>query len=334
MAHYPLHPARQLEAWLLYGQQPSNRTIHHRSHRQNPTWRCGKHSRHEEDDSFTNPTTTPHNYYIELLKTQYRSLPTIGNIFSKFAYRGTLKHARTNREQRPLNIDNWLKVQTLNIVKFPVSKYESIYRSRRLGNSPYHIYSAIFTFEFVKNLSEQLEENNSKEKFSIGIIAPYRIQANLIEKLFATVKISDKINIQTGTIHTFQGDECDILIIVLNTPPNISSSHKIFLNRRNIINVAISRARDYMFLLMPDDKTKRIEELILIKKVKKYFANEGYGEFDTQDIEKLIFGEANYIEKNSFATGHQTVNIYSQPERKYEIRSEDNAIDIQIHEKN
>lgn len=287
----------------------------------------------DKDDSFTNPITTPHNYYIELLKTQYRSLPTIGNIFSKFAYKGTLKHARTNREQRQLNIDNWLKVQTLNIVKFPVSKYESIYRSRRLGNSPYHIYSALFTFEFVKNLSKQLEENNSKEKFSIGVIAPYRIQANLIEKLFATEKKSDKINIQTGTIHTFQGDECDILIIVLNTPPNISSSHKIFLNRRNIINVAISRARDYMFLIMPDDKTKRIEELVLIKKVKKYFANEGYGEFSTQDIEELIFGEANYIEKNSFATGHQNVNIYSQPERKYEIRSEDNAVDIQIHEK-
>lgn len=276
-------------------------------------------------NSFDEPKTIPHDYPVETLKTQYRSIPAIGNIFSNFAYKGILKHARTDSEQRSLNIDNWLEVQTLNIIKFPVSKYESIYRSRRLGGtSSYQIYSALFTFEFVRELSRRIDK-----KISIGVIAPYRAQADLIEKLFA----SAKLNIPTGTVHTFQGDECDILIAVFNAPPNISSSPEMFLNRLNIINVAISRARDYLFIVMPDDSTDKIENLRLIKRVENLFAKEGYGEFTAHDIENLIFGNSNYLEENSFTTGHQSVNVYGKLERKYEIRSEDNAVDVQLYEK-
>ena len=39
----------------------------------------------------------------------------------------------------------------------------------------------------------------------------------------------------------------------------------------------------------------------------------------------------NYIENNVFSTGHQSVNVYGLPEKRYEVRTEDNAVDIQIH---
>ena len=48
-------------------------------------------------------------------------------------------------------------------------------------------------------------------------------------------------------------------------------------------------------------------------------------------IEKLMFGKFDYLEENTFTTSHQSVNVYELPEQIYEIRSEDNAIDIQIH---
>lgn len=279
-----------------------------------------------ELNDFAAPKTRPYDYTVKKLTTQYRSLPAIGKIFSRFAYGGILEHARADSEQSPLNIDDWLDVQTLNIIKFLVEEYESIYRSRYLGGkSSYQIYSALFTFEFVRALRERIDK-----KISIGIISPYRAQADLIEKLFAPTKC----DVQIGTIHTFQGDECDILIAVFNTPPTISGSPEMFLNRLNIINVAISRARDYLFIVMPDDNTDKIENLRLVKKVENLFANEGYGEFSAQDIEELIFDKRNYLEENSFATGHQNVNVYARPERIYEIRTEDNAVDIQLHEKN
>ena len=34
---------------------------------------------------------------------------------------------------------------------------------------------------------------------------------------------------------------------------------------------------------------------------------------------------------NTFSTGHQSVNVYGLPEKYYEVRTEDNAVDIQIH---
>ena len=44
-----------------------------------------------------------------------------------------------------------------------------------------------------------------------------------------------------------------------------------------------------------------------------------------------MFGDSHYLENNSFSTSHQSVNVYGLPERRYEVRAEDNAVDIQIH---
>lgn len=44
-----------------------------------------------------------------------------------------------------------------------------------------------------------------------------------------------------------------------------------------------------------------------------------------------MFSDAHYLENNAFSTSHQSVNVYGLPERRYEIRTEDDAVDIQIH---
>ena len=192
------------------------------------------------------------------LETQYRSVPAIGEVFSRFTYNGILKHHRPDAAQRPLRLDG-LDLKPLNLIKFPVSKYESIYRAKRLKTgTPYQTYSALFTFEFVRWLAGQIQKNHSGEPpFRIGIIAPYRAQANLLSKLNdSRVATPGGVEIQVGTIHGFQGDECDIIIAVFNPPPTISASPQMFLNKQNILNVAISRARDYLFIVMPDGQTE------------------------------------------------------------------------------
>lgn len=114
----------------------------------------------------------------------------------------------------------------------------------------------------------------------------------------------------------------------------MSYSTKGFLNKKNIINVSISRARDYLFILMPDDDTEKVENLRLIKQMEHYIKETGqYTEYSSRTIEQLMFGKPDYLENNSFSTAHQNVNVYGVPEQIYEIRSEDSAIDIQIHKK-
>lgn len=284
-------------------------------------------------DSFVNPQTIPYSYKIEYLTTQYRSVPDIGDIFSKFAYGGILKHFRTSDSQKLLNVGDDLGIETLNVIKFPVSKYESIYKCKRLQHSSsYQVYAALFTFEYVCYLSRAISENNPGGLFRIGVIAPYRAQSDLINKLISSEKLPKEVDVQVGTIHGFQGDECDIIFSVFNSPPSISNSNEMFLNKMNIINVSISRARDYLFIVMPDDKTENVDNLRLVKKVENLIhETDVWNEFLTHDLEDLMFDDENYIENNSFTTGHQSVNVYGIPEKRYEVRTEDSAVDIQIH---
>lgn len=281
-------------------------------------------------DSFTQPETIPHRYKVELLTTQYRSIPEIGEIFSRFAYGGILKHYRTSESRRALDIEG---ISPLNIIKYPVSKYESIYRAKKLQHSSsYQVYSALFTYEYICCLAKAIAAAHPDSLFRIGVISPYRAQADLIDKLLASEKLPNEVEVQTGTIHGFQGDECDIIFAVFNTPPSITDSAEMFLNKRNIINVSISRARDYLFIIMPDDNTENIDNLRLVKRVEQLVkASPAWSESLTPDLETLMFGQANYLESNAFSTSHQSVNVYVSPEKCYEVRTEDNAVDIQIH---
>ena len=56
-----------------------------------------------------------------------------------------------------------------------------------------------------------------------------------------------------------------------------------------------------------------------------------WAEFHTNDLEEVMFGESSYLENNAFSTTHQSVNVYGLPEKRYEIRTEEAAVDVQIH---
>ena len=285
-----------------------------------------------ELNDFANPTTKPHQYDVTLLTTQYRSVPNLGELFSRFTYNGILQHFRSSSSRRKINLPDNLLLSELTIIKFPVSRYESIYRAKRLQNSSYQVYSALFTFEYVCFLARMLAKHNPNELYSIGIIAPYKAEADLIDKLFSSEKLPDYVSVHVGTIHGFQGDECDIVFAVFNPPPTITSSSEMFLNKRNIINVSISRARDYFFVVMPDDDTVDVDKLLLIKKVERLIKqSSSWSEIHSPALERMMFNDSRWLENNSFSTGHQNVNVYGLPEKRYEIRTEDTAVDIQIH---
>jgi hypothetical protein len=245
-----------------------------------------------------------------------------------------LAHHRGAASQRKVRM-NGVDVKPLNLIKFPVSKYESIYRPKCLASkSPYQTYSALFAFEFVCYLAEQIAGNPAGEPlFKIGIIAPYRAQANIIDKLVDSWEGKPQaVSVQVGTIHGFQGDECDAIIAVFNPPPSISASPQMFLNKQNILNVAISRARDYLFIIMPDEQTERIENLRKVSRIERLVKERtgSFSESASSTIEEVILGSGTYLEENTFSTGHQMVNVYKHAERHYEVRSDESAVDVQI----
>lgn len=73
-------------------------------------------------------------------------------------------------------------------------------------------------------------------KGSIGIITPYRLQANEINKALEKDIAS--------TVHKYQGRECDI--IIMSTVDNIPTA---FSDDANLLNVAISRAKTHLCIV-------------------------------------------------------------------------------------
>lgn len=73
-------------------------------------------------------------------------------------------------------------------------------------------------------------------KNQIGIIAPYKNQKELLQK--------EVDGIEINTIHSFQGQEMDAIIIT-----TVDNEKKNFSDADELINVAVSRARKYLFIV-------------------------------------------------------------------------------------
>ena len=54
--------------------------------------------------------------------------------------------------------------------------------------------------------------------------------------------------------------------------------------------------------------------------------------YTCDELEKVIFGKTFTIENNTFLTGHQLANVYSKPTKRYEIRIDDKAADVQFND--
>ena len=282
-------------------------------------------------DRFDNPITEPIQFEIENLNIQYRSVPAIGELFSQYAYNGKLKHHRASCSQDV----HWgkLLLKPISFIPFKVEKYDSIFGIKKLDGSNVHIYSAIFTVELLKYFISVYSQNKETE-FSIGIVCPYSPQAQLIESLVTQISnIPQSINVTVGTVHRFQGGQCNLMIVVLNPPLGMKvASDKIFLNNQNIMNVSISRAQDYLCILLPHQDTEGYENLYEINNIGRIAMtnpNEVIS-YTCDQIEEIIFGRKFYIENNTFVTSHQLTNVYTKTSKKYEVRIDEKSIDIQL----
>ncbi len=116
---------------------------------------------------------------------------------------------------------------------------------------------------FAENVMDLLDEfYNQGADYSIGIITPYKGQAALLRALKIERGYSNDFDqlIKIGTIHTFQGSECDVIIYdmvdcALLENGNKSRIGKIYSGSEGerLLNVAVSRAR-YKLIVVCDSK--------------------------------------------------------------------------------
>ncbi len=103
------------------------------------------------------------------------------------------------------------------------------------------------------------ERKNPENPVSIGIISPFRAQVEQLKVSLSKV-LSDhmikKHQIEIGTAHTFQGDERDIILISWAIANNSFPQSLIFLQKPNLFNVAVTRARYKTINFISKDPTE------------------------------------------------------------------------------
>ncbi|GAA6169020.1 DEAD/DEAH box helicase [Sessilibacter corallicola] len=78
-------------------------------------------------------------------------------------------------------------------------------------------------------------------KKSVGIVTPFSKQAKVIEKLLKQQGIR---GLTVGTVHKLQGDECLLVLFSSVYGENNKASGKFYDRGSNMLNVAVSRAKD------------------------------------------------------------------------------------------
>lgn len=105
--------------------------------------------------------------------------------------------------------------------------------------------------ELANSLIEDDAERGRAYSRSIGILSPFREQAahlgRLIERRFSA-EVIEAHKLRSGTAYAFQGDERDIMLLSFAVDDDVSGGAIGYLNRADMFNVAITRARDEAYL--------------------------------------------------------------------------------------
>lgn len=206
-----------------------------------------------------------------MLDEHFRSLPPIINFSNKEFYNDRIRVMKKDS-----STDN-----AIDIIKVPDGKVD-MDATRNLPEIE----------ALVKTLHEIIiedEKNNPDKPVSIGIISPFRAQVEQL-KISVPKVLSDymikKHQIEIGTAHTFQGDERDIILMSWAFANNSYPQSITFLQKPNLFNVAITRARSkcinfvsHDLETMPDGHFRHyVSYLKQYKERKEAILNEGIDE--------------------------------------------------------
>ena len=98
----------------------------------------------------------------------------------------------------------------------------------------------------------------NKEK-TIGVITPFANQRDCIQEMLGARGIT---NVTCGTVHAFQGDEKDVVLFSLAvTEQTGEKSYEWLKNNKELINVAVSRAREQLIVVGDEENIKRLHNL-------------------------------------------------------------------------
>lgn len=167
-----------------------------------------------------------------LLDTQYRMSNQIGNMISELFYDGILINGR-NQDIKDSLI--WVSYETTK--QWPLID--------KNNSEPVSIFNNDEVLVISELISHLRQENHLS---SIAVISPYRGQVGKLRKSLSKIN-----NIKVDTVDGFQGKECDIVIFSIT---RTFGPYRFLADYRRL-NVALSRAKDYIYIIGNVDYAKK-----------------------------------------------------------------------------
>lgn len=171
--------------------------------------------------------------------------------------------------------------------------------------------------EVIPELSEKVGKEN------IGIISPYRQQKNKIQQTFENA-------LKTDTVHKFQGREEKAIIIT-----TVDNEITEFVDDPQMLNVAVTRAQDYLRLVVSNNENNTNTNIgDLIRYIK-------YNNFETveskiKSIYDLLYN-VNREERLKYLRNKRKISIYDSENLTYNLvkailnKNEYNSLDVATH---
>ncbi|MEI7474901.1 MAG: AAA domain-containing protein [bacterium] len=175
-------------------------------------------------------------------------------------------------------------------------------------------------------------KKNKTKPVSIGIISPFRSQVELLKKSLL-LAVSDteikKHSIEVGTAHTFQGDEKDVILLSFTIASNSHFQSLVFAQKSNLFNVAVTRAKNYLYCYISKTQEELPEGLIrnyleFIKNTNEKRATLRVNEYNYGEHEclSLLLEENGMKVLTNFETCGFTTDLL--------VKSEDKAIIVEL----
>lgn len=216
--------------------------------------------------------------WLEQLKIQYRMHPEIASAVNYLVY-------GKNGRQFELESDESTYNKGFDLLSNdPLrNSHLGLYDTSEIGTIPaktdsgsyYNLYNALLAV----NLAKEAISNGYKD---IGVISPFRAQANLIKKILEDEELIYKVD--ADTVHRFQGGEKQIIIFDTTThqPTQLTDDQAEGGDDEKLLNVAFSRAKEKCLVIADVDKLeKKHSTTSLLRKFVQHCKENNYPNIST-----------------------------------------------------
>ena len=198
---------------------------------------------------------TPNAEQVVLLDEHYRSLPGIIHFSNNQFYDRELRIMQSTPQKK--------EKEAVFVTHVKGSHLKD-------GTNPLE---ALQIIERIKKMVNEQSDLTKEQASTVGVLSPFRRQTNHLTQLVKenfTLKEIKRHKMRMGTPYHFQGEERDVMFISMAIDDHSHSASKNHLNKADVFNVAITRARHKQFVYISASTSSLRSESLIRKYIETF----------------------------------------------------------------